>query len=168
MTDEKKKSDLIDTVHHEHDHLGKLFDDIEETFESLATGGLQGARYDEVVESASANLEFALDEMLHHFNQEEEVFFVEIAARFPDKAAEIDGLTEAHERMCEGTRWLQRQIKKPSSVMSGELEAIREAIHDVRVTLDEHTRRENAFFDDVLRSMSSEERQALLDEMRSI
>ena len=83
MNPKQQKSDLIDTVHHEHDHLGKLFDDLEETFEDLASGDMDSSRYVEVVESASGDLEVALDEMLHHFNQEEEVFFVEIEERFP-------------------------------------------------------------------------------------
>jgi hemerythrin-like domain-containing protein len=168
MTAHEQKSDLIDTVHHEHDHLVKLFDDIEDTFDALADSDMDEARYLDVVESASGDLEVALDEMLHHFNQEEEVFFVEIEKRFPDASDTIKELAEAHELMCERTRWLHRQIGQPPEEINEKADEIREVIHQMRVTLSEHTKNETELFDSVLRKMSAEEREELLDEMRRI
>lgn len=168
MTSQQQKSDLIDTVHHEHDHLGKLFDDIEDTFDALASGGMDDSEFVEVVESASSDLEVALDEMLHHFNQEEEVFFVEIEKRFPETAELIAKLTDAHEIMCERTRWLHRQINQSAETISDNADEIREVIHQMRVTLAEHTEQETELFDSVLRKMSADEREELLDEMRRI
>lgn len=168
MTSQQQKSDLIDTVHHEHDHLGKLFDDIEDTFDTLASGEMDDSQYVEVVESASSDLEVALDEMLHHFNQEEEVFFVEIEKRFPETEELVAKLTEAHETMCERTRWLHRQINQPPETISDNADEIREVIHQMRVTLSEHTQQETELFDSVLQKMSAAEREKLLDEMRRI
>jgi hypothetical protein len=168
QSQEQKKSDLIDTVHHEHDHLVKLFDDLEDTFDALADHEMDEARYTEVVESASGDLEVALDEMLHHFNQEEEIFFVEIEERFPEVAAAIEKLTDAHEMMCERTRWLHRQINQPPAKIRENADEIYEVIHQMRVTLAEHTQNETELFDTVLRRMSADERETLLDEMRKI
>lgn len=168
MQPHEQKSDLIDTVHHEHDHLVKLFDDIEDTFDELADGDMDESRYVDVVESASGDLEVALDEMLHHFNQEEEVFFVEIEQRFPEQADTIKELSDAHELMCERTRWLHRQISLPPEEINAKAQEIREVIHQMRVALSEHTERETELFDTVLRKMSAAEREALLDEMRRI
>ncbi|MGM0557086.1 MAG: hemerythrin domain-containing protein [Myxococcota bacterium] len=168
MTAHEQKSDLIDTVHHEHDHLVKLFDDIEDTFDALAAGDMDRSRHLEVVESASGDLKVALDEMLHHFNQEEEVFFVEIEKRFPEVSDTIAELSEAHEMMCERTRWLHRQIGQSPTEIKEKADEIREVIHQMRVTLAEHTESETELFDSVLGRMSSDEREELLDEMRRI
>ena len=168
MTAQDQKSDLIDTVHHEHHHLVKLFDDIEDTFDALAAGDMDKSQHMNVVESASGDLKVALDEMLHHFNQEEEVFFVEIEKRFPEVADTIEELTAAHEVMCERTRWLHRQIGQPPTEIKEKADEIREVIHQMRVTLAEHTENETELFDSVLRRMSSGEREELLDEMRRL
>ena len=70
--------------------------------------------------------------------------------------------------MCERTRWLHRQINQPAEVINEKADEIREVIHQMRVVLAEHTDNETELFDSVLREMSADEREQLLDEMRRI
>ena len=163
-----KKSDLIDLVHHEHDHLVKLFEDIGDTFEQLAEGNISEARYREIVESAGDDLQVALEEMLHHFNQEEEVFFVEIESRFPELASDIEQLAETHDEMCQRTRWLQKQLKQAPESIDDNAEEIMAVVRRMTESLYEHTTNEHELFDTALRNMSSDDREELLDEMRRI
>lgn len=168
MAESKSSSDLIEVVHHEHDHLLKLFEDIGDTFEKISRGELDGPRRDEVLETASDDLQMALEEMLHHFNQEEEVFFVEIEKRFPELADDIAGLASAHEVMCDRTRWLHRQLNMPRDTIAERADEIMKVVRKMRDILGQHTANENRLFDNVLESMPAEERESLLADMRRI
>src|SRR5690554_6120530 len=125
MNEEKQiRSDIIDLIHHEHEHICKLFTDLHDRFEKIAAGELVEESRDEMVEAAAEELDVALEEMLHHFNQEEEVLFIDFEQRFPELAADVTSLVEAHESMCERTRWLQQQFKKDSSMLSENIDEI--------------------------------------------
>jgi methyl-accepting chemotaxis protein len=168
MSESKASSDLIEIVHSEHDHLLKLFEDIGQTFEKVAAGELDDVRREEVLETASDDLQLALEEMLHHFNQEEEVFFVEIEERFPDKADDIARLAEAHELMCDRTRWLHRQLNQSRDTIAERSDEIMKVVKQMRQLLGQHTTNETRLFDAVLKSMPPEERESLLEDMRRI
>lgn len=168
MTREDPKSDLVDLVHHEHDHLRRLFEDVADSFSKLAGGTLDEPVRSEMLESTSDDLELALDEMLHHFNQEEEVFFVEIERRFPDLADDIAALAEAHELMCERTRWLHRQLHQSDEHIAEHLDDILEVVRQMGDILSEHTKQEDRLFGTALSQMSADERDDLLAEMRRI
>lgn len=168
MAQRAPTSDLIDLVHHEHDHLCKLFEDIGQTFEKIAHGELDEPRQTEVLETASDDLEMALEEMLHHFNQEEEVFFVAIKNRFPELSDDIEELADTHELMCERTRWLHRQLSKPQEAISGKVDEVMTVVKQMRQLLSEHTANENRLFDAALQRMPAEERDSLLQEMRRL
>lgn len=168
MAESSPSSDLIDLVHHEHDHLNRLFEDIGETFEKIARGELAEPRRSDVLETASDDLQMALEEMLHHFNQEEEVFFVEIENRFPELADDISHLADAHELMCDRTRWLHRQLKKPPEGVGERAADIMKVVKQMRQLLRQHTTNENRLFDNALGRMPAAERDALLEEMRRI
>ena len=86
MTNTIDRSDLLDWAHHEHEHLTKLFDDLRATFNKIAVGELEGAQREEALDQAVDDLEGALEDMLEHFNEEEEVYFLAIEARFPEFA----------------------------------------------------------------------------------
>ncbi|WP_168210289.1 hemerythrin domain-containing protein [Persicimonas caeni] len=165
---ESNSSDLIEVVHHEHDHLLKLFEDIGDTFEKISSGELDKARREEVLETASDDLKLALEEMLHHFNQEEEVFFVEIEKRRPDLADDIASLASAHELMCDRTRWLHRQLNQSRDTIADRSDEIQKVVKQMRNLLGQHTTNENRLFDSVLENMPPEERELLLAEMRRI
>ena len=168
MAEPIQSSDLIDLVHHEHDHLCRLFEDIGQTFEKIARGELSGSRRAAVLDTASDDLQMALDEMLHHFNQEEEVFFVEIEQRFPELSDDIEALAQAHETMCDRTRWLHRQLGQPSEQIDQEVDEIMKVVKQMRTMLVQHTSKENQLFDSVLERIPAEERDSLLEEMRRI
>ena len=161
-------SDLIDRVQHEHNHLTRLFDDINVTFETLADGDVEAELRQEIIESAAEDLRIGLEEMLHHFDQEEEVFFVEIERRYPDLAEEIALLVETHEFICERTRALQKYLHLAPDILARRVGEAREIIDMVRSTLAIHTRDENRIFGDALQRMSSAERKELLGEMQKI
>lgn len=168
MAESKASSDLIEIVHNEHDHLLKLFEDIGQTFEKVAAGELDEARREDVLETASDDLQLALDEMLHHFNQEEEVFFVEIEKRFPEMSDDISRLADAHELMCDRTRWLHRQLNQSRDTIAEHSDQIMKVVKQMRQLLGQHTTNETRLFDAALESMPPEERESLLAEMRRI
>ena len=172
MTDTPKselpKSDLIDLVHHEHDHMTKLFGDLRATFEQLgqATGPESEKR--EMVETAQEDLRAAFDELLHHFDQEEEVFFVRMETRFPELGPQIATLVETHEFVCERTRWLQRVLQQGVDAITVNLDGVRDTLSTLQTTLFEHTNTENEIFGAALRRMTPQERESLLREMREL
>jgi hemerythrin-like domain-containing protein len=168
MEKSKASSDLIEVVHNEHDHLLKLFEDIGQTFEKVAAGEFDEARREDVLETASDDLQLALDEMLHHFNQEEEVFFVEIEKRFPELSDDIEGLADAHELMCDRTRWLHRQLNQSRDTITERSDQIMKVVKQMRQLLGQHTTNETRLFDTALESMPPEERESLLAEMRRL
>ncbi|MBA2661355.1 MAG: hemerythrin domain-containing protein [Bradymonadaceae bacterium] len=168
MSDNQTRSDLIDRVHHEHEHLCRLFDDLHERFEKIAAGEFEDQSRDEIVEMAAEDLAVALDEMLHHFNQEEEIFFVDIETRFPELGAEVARLVEAHETMCERTRWLQQQFKKNAATLAVNVEPILEVLRGMKELVRQHTVEEQKLFDVVLSRIPPAERIILLREMQSI
>lgn len=161
-------SDLIDVVHHEHSHLCRLFDDIAATFEKIVRGELAEARRHELLASAQEDLEMVLEEMLHHFNQEEEVFFVEIERQFPEYADEIARLVDAHELICERTRWLSRRLKTPRSALGEHADEILEVLLQMSELVRDHALNENQLFDNALQRMPATQRDQLRDEIRRV
>ena len=168
MVDQETRSALIDIVHHEHDHLKRLFADIEASFEKIVAGETDVASEMDALESAAENLDVALEEMLHHFNQEEEVFFVDLEERFPELSDDIAGLVESHETMCDKTRWLRQHLEGSADDIAANTEAILEVLSEMAELLSEHTAEENKMFGRALEKMPEEEQQELLDEMRRI
>lgn len=164
----EKTSDLIDAVHHEHAHMRRLFVDLVESFESIASGELDGESREEVVRMASEDLEVALEDMLHHFNQEEEIFFIELEQRFPVVQPKVESLVDAHETMSKRTRWLQEQLARPPEELTRNLEVVLDVLRSMARLVDEHTQEEADLFSTVLEAMSSEERRDLLERMREL
>ena len=164
----EKTSDLIDKVHHEHAHLRRLFDDLASSFAKIAAGETGEATQREVVAAASEDLEVALDDMLEHFNQEEEIFFVEMENRFPELKPRIEKLVDAHEEMSQRTRWLQEQLAKSPEDLARDLEVVVDVLRSMAQLVDDHTQEETALFDDALEDIPVDERRVLLEKMRQI
>lgn len=162
------KSDLIDKVHHEHQHLAMMFEDIRSTFEKIKTGELEGHASQDVLQSAAEDLAVGLDEMLHHFDQEEEVFFVEIERKFPELADDIAALVTAHEFICARTKQLKALVAKDPEAVGRHADEAFEMIRELQEALVTHTRDENQIFSTALKAMEPAERRALLDEMQKI
>lgn len=165
---EFNKSDVLDAVQHEHEHLKRMFEDIQVSFRRIASGDVGDLDPETVVENAAENLELALDEMLEHFNEEEEVLFVEIEQRHPDVKPEIKNLVESHESMCEKTRWLKQQLNARDVSVFDESEKILDVIGEMIELLEKHTDDEQHLFSTVLEQVPVEERKWLLGEMKKI
>ncbi len=165
---EEQTSDLIDQVHHEHEHLRRLFDDLATRFADIAAGKTGADSQDDLVATASEDLEVALEDMLHHFNQEEEVFFVDMERRFPELQSDIEALVQAHEEMTQRTRWLHKQLSKEPEELTRELEVIVDVLRSLSELVDEHTKNETELFDTVLNKIPADERRELLETMRQI
>lgn len=168
MTQEIDRSDLLEWAHHEHEHLSKLFDDLRNTFNGIAVGELTGAQREEALDLAVEDLEVALDDMLEHFNEEEEIYFVAIEQRFPEFAEDIDQLKQTHEQICSRTRQLQRHVASNRDTiheMSAELIAL---VNEVTLALERHNLREQEVFERALQRIPDDERVALLDAKRAI
>ncbi|TDP76614.1 hemerythrin domain-containing protein [Bradymonas sediminis] len=168
MEHTKENSELLDVVHHEHDHLCRLFDDIGETFEKITSGELEEPRRGEALETAQEDLQMALEEMLHHFNQEEEVFFVEIEAQFPEYAKDIARLVDGHELICDRTRWLNRQLKLPDVAQGERPEEILKVIKQMCKLVHNHAVNENRLFDNALARMPADQRERMREEISKL
>ena len=157
------RSDLLEWAHHEHEHLGKLFEDLKDTFSKLESDGFDSARQrDEALNTALDDLEHALDDMLEHFSEEEEVFFVEIEQRFPEFEPQIEALIATHEQLCSYNRTLMRRLGAEREVLFAEIKQTREVLDALVDLLHNHNQQEQEVFVKALQRLSDEERDALL------
>lgn len=163
------RSDLLEWASHEHDHMGKLFDDLGETFGRIARGELAGKDQEEAVELAVEDLEVALEDMLEHFNEEEEVYFFAIEQHFPEFGAQLEGLVDAHEQICTQIKGLQRscdELRQGAPRQSwGQLNAQVQALVDALV---DHNDREREVFQAALVRLSESQLQELLEVKQAI
>lgn len=162
------KSDLLDIVHHEHAHLRRLFTDLATSFSALAAGELANEERTEFLTTASEDLHVALEDMLEHFNQEEEVFFVELEERFPELRERIDVLVKGHETMSQRMRWLKEQLGKPGEELDRNAAVVLDVIQSMARLVEEHTDDETELFEFALANVSGKERQDLLEKMREV
>lgn len=168
MTDHVDRSDLIEWAHHEHAHLSKMFDDLRTTFNDMAVGALEGERREEALDQAVEDLEVALDDMLEHFNEEEEVYFLAIEQRFPEFGEAIGELVSAHERICERTRKLQRHLSARPEDLDQMSAALIALVNELALEVERHNESEQEIFQRALERLSADERLALLDRKQAL
>ena len=163
MTETIERSDLYEWAHHGHEHMGKLFDDLRGTFNAIATGELVGQAQEVALGQALEDLEGALEDMLEHFGEEEELYFVAIEQRFGEMSHKLDELVAGHERICARTRKLQRHVASQGDLReaSGMLIAL---VNELALDIERHNEREHEVFGEALSRMSDEDK---LDVMRS-
>lgn len=161
------ENDVLSHILHEHRHLTHLFDDVYETFAKLAEGSLDHQEREDALANAAEDLSVALEEMITHFNEEEEVFFVEIESRFPDLAPEIAQLITNHETMAEHTRWLLTFLARSERDLLGFQQAL-EVVTAMRGEIRIHTEAESRVYGDALRRMDDLERAQMLNQLRSL
>lgn len=157
---------LINHIHHEHDHLTRLFDDVYKTFEKLNDGVLDDEG--EALESAAEDLQVALDEMMQHFAEEEEVLFVEIEKNFPAMAEEIAELVETHEDICDQTRWLQRLLTKSPDAIREESARALEVLDGLRDDVRKHSDAEAGVYNKALKQLPPADRRRMMETLQSI
>ena len=160
-----ERSDLHEWAHHEHAHLDKLFDDLRATFNAIATGELVGEAREEALGEALEDLRMALEEMLEHFSEEEEVYFLAIEQRFVDMTPKLDQLAQAHELICERTRKLKRHLatEDVGKETSAYLIAL---VNELALAIERHNEQEQMVFKEALARMSDDERIEVLREKR--
>jgi hypothetical protein len=164
-----ESSDLIDWAHHEHAHLSRLFEDLEQTFTRIGAGEVEEGSVAEVLELALEDLSGALEDMLEHFGEEEEVYFVEIERRAPQFAPRIELLVEVHERICLQTRELERKMRRYKAERGdAALSALGDGVRALAAEVQAHNTQEQAVFADALRQMSEMERQQLMAHKRAL
>lgn len=157
---------LINHIHHEHDHLTRLFDDVYRTFEKLSEGALDDET--EALESASDDLRIALDEMMQHFAEEEEVLFVEIEKHFPQMSDEIASLVQTHEAICDETRWLQKLLTKSPDAIREECSSALDVLDNLREDVRAHSKAESQVYNNALRQLPPSERRRMMQTLQSI
>jgi hypothetical protein len=162
-------SDLIDWAHHEHAHLSRLFEDLQQTFARIGAGDLAEEGVAEAVALALEDLTVALEDMLEHFGEEEEFYFVEIEQRFPQFAGRLELLVQAHERICAQTRELERSLRgyrqRGGDALWGELG---QRVQVLAAEVQAHNVQEQVVFEDALKQMSEVERQQLMAHKRAL
>lgn len=152
MTSEQKmdQSDFSAWAEHEHEHMFKLFEDLDQTFRRLARQKLKGAQLGEALEQAIDDLNGALEDTLEHFGEEEEVYFSAIEAHVPALAPQISELIDAHEDICAKIRQLKRQLS--ALALSGgvvgddALKSLVSRVHGLVASMRAHNTQENEVF----------------------
>lgn len=162
------QTDLIDQLHHEHAHLNRLFAELATTFEEVAAGDVTGDDCDDALATAAEDLTVALDEMLRHFSQEEEILFVELAARFPELRDDIQALEQNHESITTHTRWLLAMLARGYASFREEYESAVERLAAVSREVSQHTLDEVRVYDDALKLLDPDERRAMLEQLQQI
>jgi len=166
------RSDLVEWANHEHVHLSKLFDDLRQTFNDMAQGELEGDALQEALSVALDDLDGALEDMLEHFNEEEEVYFQAIEQRFPQYASQIDALVCAHEEICKKIRTLQQCVREYEQPMKGgykELSArLIALVNSLALAVERHNKEEQDVFEGALKHLSVDEQIALLEQKQAL
>jgi iron-sulfur cluster repair protein YtfE (RIC family) len=161
---ERVAVDLLKMVEHEHEHLVRLFSDIRLQFESIAPNDSSSRDF---YTQAVDDLDTALEEMLEHFDQEEQVVFPAFEAHRPDLADRIAGLARAHEAICTKTRRL-REIMFQFDDLAADPSEARGLVDFLCRTLTSHTKAEYEVFVDALRDVAAAEQRALIDMLAAI
>lgn len=159
------KTDLIDQLHHEHAHLTRLFSELAQTFAGLAVADEVDA---DLLSTAADDLQTALDEMLHHFSQEEEILFIELARKFPEMRDALGELERNHESITTHTRWLLTLLGRGPDAFLQESKAAIEAVEAVSREIKQHTMDEARIYGDALRRLGPEERRAMMEQLQQI
>lgn len=168
MVDHIERSDLREWAHHEHLHLSRLFDDLRVTFNRIALGELEGSEREDALDQAVEDLEVALDDMLEHFNEEEEVYFVAIEQRFPEYSEQISALKAAHEDICTKTQTLQRHLGNQRDKIETMSVALIALVNEVAVAVERHNGAEHEIFDLALARLSEDDRLELMVRKKSL
>ncbi len=135
-------SQLVDVIKHEHEHLTRFFTDLNARFYEAEAGSIDAT----FLESAREELEFGVEELLHHFDQEEAVLFAEVVTRFPVEKENVDKLTRMHEFICDQTKDLQVILENDPAEMQSKISEVHDLVSTIRGALRTHARHENAFF----------------------
>ncbi len=159
--------DVLKHILHEHRHLVRLFDDAYESFSKISRSELDDSELNEALQTAADDLEVALEDMITHFNQEEEVLFVEIENRFPSMAEAIESLVQNHEAIAADTRWLLAFSGRRNH-KSAEFEEALSVVSRVRDAISAHTRDEARIYGEALSLMDEASRAKMLDEMKEL
>lgn len=157
-------SDLLDWAEHEHEHMTRLFEDLNETFVHLSAGGVEDQ--DDILSQAIDDLSGALEDTLEHFNEEEEVYFAVIEQRFPEFSDDIEQLIQTHEFICEQIKSLKRQIAHvmvQEEVSPQIFEQLSAQVQRLVESMSEHNEQEHHVFHEALARLTKEERQALME-----
>ncbi len=156
--------DVISHIEHEHSHLTRLFADIDRAFRQVNQDGVQAS--EDALSTVSEDLEHAMEEMLDHFAEEEQVLFAHIEERFPEMESEIVALVQAHELICDRTRWLQQLLNADRSKLESEMAKALEIIHQLADEVAKHTEAESRVYTTALSQMSASERRELLENLQ--
>ena len=152
MTSDHKmdQSDFSAWAEHEHEHMFKLFEDLDQTFRRLARQKLKGAQLGEALEQAVDDLNGALEDTLEHFGEEEEVYFSAIETHVPALAPQIQELIDAHEGICAQIRQLKRQLStlaaQGAAMDDASLEALVSRVHGLVASMRAHNTQEHTVF----------------------
>ena len=160
------QNEVLGHIEVEHAHLSRLFEDLRQTFETVAENGV--VTNEDALVTAAEDLEDALEEMLHHFEQEEQVLFVQIRERFPDMAGDIVGLVDTHELICSHTRWLQELLGGDRARLIAQMDQALVVIRDVASQVAGHTHAETRVYGEALSKLSPKDRRAMLEMLQGL
>ena len=157
-------SQLIDLIKHEHEHLSRFFTDLNARFYEAETGVIDST----FLESAREELELGVEELLHHFDQEEAVLFAEVVARFPVENDNVAKLTRMHEFICDQTKDLQIILESNPDELQKKVSDVHDIVSTIRGALRTHAKYENAFFLRIFNDLEPTEVEWFLAELAKI
>lgn len=156
--------ELIDLITKEHDHLSRFFADLNTRFYDLENESIDA----DFLENTRCDLEFGIEEMLHHFDQEEEVLFIEIVKRLPEEKEKVQKLIRMHEFICDQTRDLQQVLQSTVDELPEQIPYIHDLVSTIRGALRTHARQEDVFFHRIFENLNATDSAWLLTEIAKI
>ncbi len=157
-------SHLVDLIKHEHDHLMHFFTDLDKRFYEADSGQIDAT----FLELARGELELGIEELLHHFDQEEAVLFAEVVSRFPVEKEYVAKLTRMHEFICDQTQDLQIILESNPVELQKKVSDVHDIVSTIRGALRTHAKHENAFFVRIFEDLEPTEVDWFLAELAKI
>ena len=162
------ENELLDQLHHEHAHLNRLFTELSETFRRVAAGKVSDEDADDALATAAEDLTVALDEMLHHFSQEEEILFVELVQRFPELHASVAELERNNESITKETKLLLGMLGRGHQSFRDDFDHAVQTLESVSHKVAQHTKDEARVYGAALKQLAPAERRAMLEQLQQI
>ncbi|MEM1350061.1 MAG: hemerythrin domain-containing protein [Myxococcota bacterium] len=162
------RSDLLEWANHEHEHLDRLFKDLRATFGRIAAGEVPAAQMREVVDQAVEDLDAALGDMLEHFADEEEVYFLAIQELHPSYSTQIESLIDTHESLTRRTRGLRGKLSAGPKAIQEDAMSLIADLNGLFEELSRHNAEEQVLFDEALKQLTADERAELLTHRQSL
>lgn len=157
---------LMHDVRLEHDHFEKMFSDLRETFRRVVMQDLSLTEQPDILETALQDLQFLVDEMLEHFEEEEELLFVTVLHQMPDQSSKVDELIMAHDDMCVKLCRIEGLVHNEAEEVERRAMRIYDLLSGLSKDVQKHATEEDQLVYTLLQRLNAGDCERLLQELR--